>query len=261
MSKEYIFITGGASGMGNSTVRLFIEKGGFVGCYDINKNNLNALEEEINSENLICRELDVSNKDMFEKAVKEFSNISNNRLDILFNNAGIAEGGFFEVQPYENHLSVVNINLFGVINGIYSAIDLLKNTDNSLCLNTSSSTGIIGLPMTSVYSASKHAVKGLTESLSAEFKRFGIKVADILPGVIDTPLISQDIRSKLPSDGMWRLIPADDIAKTVYRAYEEDKIHWYVPEDLEDLEKLVVEDPVKARDEVISTGPMKMPIE
>ena len=60
---------------------------------------------------------------------------------------------------------------------------------------------------------------------------------------------------------MWRLIPAEDIAKAVYRAYIEDKIHWYVPEDLEDLEKLVVEDPVKARDEVINTGPMKMPIE
>ena len=196
---------------------------------------------------------------MFEKAIIEFSKISNNKLDILFNNAGIAEGGFFEDQPYENHLRVININLFGVINGIYSAIELLKNTENSLCLNTSSSTGIIGLPMTSVYSASKHAVKGLTESLSAEFKRFGIKVSDILPGVIDTPLISKDIRSTLPADGMWRLIPAEEIAKTVYRAYEEDKIHWYVPEDLEDLEKLVVEDPVKARDEVIKTGPMKIP--
>ena len=46
MSKKYIFITGGASGMGKSTVQLFIDKGWFVGCYDINKNNLNALEEE-----------------------------------------------------------------------------------------------------------------------------------------------------------------------------------------------------------------------
>ena len=261
MSKKFMFITGGASGMGKATVKLFIDKGWFVGCYDINKDNLIALEEEIKSESLICRELDVANKVMFEKAIIEFSKISNNKLDILFNNAGIAEGGFFEDQPYENHLRVININLFGVINGIYSAIELLKNTENSLCLNTSSSTGIIGLPMTSVYSASKHAVKGLTESLSAEFKRFGIKVSDILPGVIDTPLISKDIRSTLPADGMWRLIPTEEIAKTVYRAYEEDKIHWYVPEDLEDLEKLVVEDPVKARDEVISTGPMKIPLD
>ena len=55
MSKKYIFITGGASGMGKSTVQLFIDKGWFVGCYDINKKNLNALEEEINSENLMFK--------------------------------------------------------------------------------------------------------------------------------------------------------------------------------------------------------------
>ena len=58
---------------------------------------------------------------------------------------------------------------------------------------------------------------------------------------------------------MWRLIPSEDVAKTVYQAYLEEKIHWYVPEELEDLEKLVVENPVKARDEVISSGPMKIP--
>ena len=156
-------------------------------------------------------------------------------------------------------MDIININIVGVINGIYSAVDLLKNTKNSLCLNTSSSTGIIGLPMTSVYSASKHAVKGLTESLSAEFRRYGIKVSDILPGVIDTPLINENIRASLPNDGMWRLIPSEDVAKTVYQAYLEEKIHWYVPEELEDLEKLVVENPVKARDEVISSGPMKIP--
>ena len=56
-------------------------------------------------------------------------------------------------------------------------------------------------------------------------------------------------------------ISSEEIAKTVLRAYQENRIHWYVPEDLEDLEMLVVKDPIKARDEVIKTGPMKMPIE
>ena len=253
---------GEIAGTGQAAAILMAREGAKILLSDIDINNaeetLSVIKKEGGEGKIFIGDV-TSEKDcesMINEAVKEFG-----KLDILFNNAGIAEGGFFEDQPYENHLRVVNINLFGVINGIYSAIDLLKNTDNSLCLNTSSSTGIIGLPMTSVYSASKHAVKGLTESLSAEFKRFGVKVSDILPGVIDTPIISQDIRSTLPSDGMWRLIPAEDIAKTVYRAYEDDKIHWYVPEDLEDLEKLVVEDPIKARDEVISTGPMKMPIE
>ena len=259
MSDKFMFITGGASGMGKATVKFFIDKGWSVGCYDINEENLEILSKEINSKNLISKKLDVTNKNDFEQCIKEFSQFSNGKLDILFNNAGIAEGGFFEDQSYENHLKVININFVGVINGIYSSVELLKNTPNSLCLSTSSSTGVIGLPMTSVYSASKHAVKGLTESLSAEFSRFGTRVSDILPGVIDTPLIGEEIRVNLPNEGMWRLISSEEIAKTVLRAYEENRIHWYVPEDLEDLEMLVVKDPIKARDEVIKTGPMKMP--
>ena len=115
--------------------------------------------------------------------------------------------------------------------------------------------------MTSVYSSTKHAVKGLTESLSAEFKRFDTRVSDILPGVIDTPIIGEEIRKTLPTEGIWRLISSEEIAKTVLLAYEENRIHWYVPEDLEDLEYLVVKDPITARDDVISTGPMKMPTE
>ena len=259
MSDKFMFITGGASGMGKATVKFFIYKGWSVWFYDINEENLEILSKEIKSTNLICKKLDVTNKTDFEQCIKEFSQFSNGKLDILFNNAGIAEGGFFEDQSYENHLKVININFIGVINGIYSSVELLKSTPNSLCLSTSSSTGVIGLPMTSVYSASKHAVKVLTESLSAEFSRFGTRVSDILPGVIDTPLIGEEIRVNLPSEGMWRLISSEEIAKTVLRAYEENRIHWYVPEDLEDLEMLVVKDPIKARDEVIKTGPMKMP--
>ena len=255
-----VIVTGASSGIGEATAKEFLLQGAKVILVARSESKMYDSFKDFNQDSFSIYPFDLTNLDDIDSFVKMLIE-KEGPIDILFNNAGIAEGGFFEDQPYENHLRVININLFGVINGIYSAIELLKNTENSLCLNTSSSTGIIGLPMTSVYSASKHAVKGLTESLSAEFKRFGIKVSDILPGVIDTPLISKDIRSTLPADGMWRLIPAEEIAKTVYRAYEEDKIHWYVPEDLEDLEKLVVEDPVKARDEVISTGPMKIPLD
>ena len=261
MDKKSIFITGAASGMGKETVKLFKKEGWFVGCYDINEENLEKLSDELGNNEIVYKNLNVTNKGDFEECVENFSSFTDGKMDILFNNAGIAEGGFFEDQPYESHLKVININFIGVINGIYSAIQLLKNTPNSLCLNTSSSTAVIGLPMTSVYSASKHAVKGLTESLSAEFLRFDTRVSDILPGVIDTPLIGEDIRVNLPKEGMWRLIPAEEIAKTALRAYHENRLHWYVPEDLEDLEMSVVKDPIKTRDDLINTGPMKMPTE
>ena len=254
--KKSIFITGAAGGMGISTARLFKKNGWFVGCYDINESNLDELKSELGNEDIVYEQLDVTNKSQFEECLSNFSKNTNDTLDILFNNAGITEGGFFDEIPYENHIKIININVIGVINGIYSAASLLKNTENSLCISTSSSSGIMGMEMIATYSATKHAIKGLTESLSAEFSRFDTRVSDILPGVIDTPMISKEIRDHLPESGMWRLISSDEIAETVWASYHSNDIHWYVPKELEDLEKVVANDPIKARDNLKNSGPL-----
>ena len=254
--KKSIFITGAAGGMGSSTARLFKKNGWFVGCYDINKSCLDELKNELGNEDIVYEQLDITNKSQFEECLINFSKNTNDTLDILFNNAGITEGGFFDEIPYENHIKIININVIGVINGIYSAASLLKNTENSLCISTSSSSGIMGMEMIATYSATKHAIKGLTESLSAEFSRFDTRVSDILPGVIDTPMISKEIRDHLPESGMWRLISSDEIAETVWASYHSNDIHWYVPKELEDLEKVVANDPIKARDNLKNSGPL-----
>ena len=254
--KKSIFITGAAGGMGSSTARLFKKNGWFVGCYDINESSLDELKSELGNEDIVYEQLDVTKKSQFEECLSNFSKNTNDTLDILFNNAGITEGGFFDEIPYENHIKIININVIGVINGIYSAASLLKNTENSLCISTSSSSGIMGMEMIATYSATKHAIKGLTESLSAEFSRFDTRVSDILPGVIDTPMISKEIRDHLPESGMWRLISSDEIAETVWASYHSNDIHWYVPKELEDLEKVVANDPIKARDKLKNSGPL-----
>ena len=254
--KKSIFITGAAGGRGSSTARLFKKNGWFVGCYDINESSLDELKSELGNEDIVYEQLDVTKKSQFEECLSNFSKNTNDTLDILFNNAGITEGGFFDEIPYENHIKIININVIGVINGIYSAASLLKNTENSLCISTSSSSGIMGMEMIATYSATKHAIKGLTESLSAEFSRFDTRVSDILPGVIDTPMISKEIRDHLPESGMWRLISSDEIAETVWASYHSNDIHWYVPKELEDLEKVVANDPIKARDNLKNSGPL-----
>ena len=139
--KKSIFITGAAGGMGSSTARLFKKNGWFVGCYDINESSLDELKSELGNEDIVYEQLDVTKKSQFEECLSNFSKNTNDTLDILFNNAGITEGGFFDEIPYENHIKIININVIGVINGIYSAASLLKNTKNSLCISTSSSSG------------------------------------------------------------------------------------------------------------------------
>lgn len=92
-------------------------------------------------------------------------------------------------------------------------------------------------------------MRGLTEALSIELKRYGVRAADLLPGLIDTPLLSDGMRAMAPSEGMWRLVPPREVAETVWSAYHEDKLHWYIPEDLRAFHAQVVREPEVVREE------------
>jgi NAD(P)-dependent dehydrogenase (short-subunit alcohol dehydrogenase family) len=133
--------------------------------------------------------------------------------------------------------------------GIRAAVPLLRATPGSLCVVNSSSSAIFGTAGIAVYSATKHAVRGLTEALSIELKRFGVRAADLLPGLIDTPLLSDQVRAMAPPEGMWRLIPPTVVAETVWQAYHSDKLHWYIPEELRDFHAQVVSQPEQVREE------------
>ncbi len=259
--RKSIFITGAASGMGRETARLFHEKGWFVGACDQNAEGLKTLEAELGAANCVIRKLDVTDKKDYEKALAEFGAATAGRMDILFNNAGIGAGGFFDEQPFEDVLKVVNINFVGVLNGIHSAIGLLKATPGSLCFTTSSSSATYGMPGIAVYSATKHAVKGLTEALSIEFRRHGVRAADVLPGLIDTPILPLEAVKNAPKDGMFRAIPPMEVAKVVWEAYGSDKLHWYVPPELAELDKAAGNMPETVREQIATTGPIAKAIE
>ena len=250
--RKSIFITGAASGMGRETAKLFAGKGWFVGAADVNLEGLKTLEQEIGGDNCLARRLDVTDKADFDAAIAAFAAETDGKLDILFSNAGIGESGWFEDIPFEAALRVVQVNLVGVIASLYSALPLLKATPNSLAFITSSSSATYGMPRIAVYSATKHAVKGLTEALSIEFARHGVRVADTLPGLIDTAILrttpnrsgdrnkpsEDEFYAMAPKKGMFRLTPARAIAETVWRAYGSDKLHWYVPEEIAWIDRI-----------------------
>jgi NAD(P)-dependent dehydrogenase (short-subunit alcohol dehydrogenase family) len=250
--RKSIFITGAASGIGRATATLFAEKGWFVGAFDMNAEGLATLTQEIGGDNCITGVLDVTRKDNFEAAIAAFGVETGGTMDILYNNAGIGESGFFEDVPYEAALRVVQVNFVGVLNGIYSALPLLKATKNSLCFTTSSSSATYGMPRLAVYSATKHAVKGLTEALSVEFARHGIRVADTLPGLIDTAILrntpnrtdgrkadeTETMLANAPKKGPFRLMPPSAVAEAVWAAYGSDKLHWYVPPEIAWIDRI-----------------------
>lgn len=261
--RRAILITGGASGMGLATARLFGRQGWFVGALDLSAPGLTKLGNELPPDRLFTARLDVRDRDAFGRVVADFARASGNRCDVLFNNAGIGRSGFFDETPFEEHLAVIQVNLVGVLNGIYSVLPLLKRAPNSLCFTTSSSSATFGMPGIAVYSATKHAVKGLTEALSVEFARFGVRAACVLPGLIDTPILDGpvfgtmadnrpaggDIRTVAPRDGMWRLTSPDEVAQCVWHAYHEgNRIHYYVPPEIGEIDRAKGESAERARD-------------
>lgn len=252
--RQSIFITGAASGMGRETAKLFAAKGWFIGGYDVNEVGLASLEQELGPEHCVVRRLDVTDRDDYRAALAEFAAATEGKLDLLYNNAGIGRGGPFADQPFEDVIAVVQVNLMGVLIGIHEAIGLLKATPNSMCFTTSSSSATFGMANIAVYSATKHAVKGLSEALSVEFAAYGVRVADVLPGVIDTPILPPGVAAMAPKEGMFRAIPPVEIAKVVWEAYHAKQLHWYVPPELIELDKAATLTPEGVRDQMIANG-------
>ena len=245
-----ILVTGAASGIGRETALLFAERGWRVGGFDLDTAGLERLGKDLAPHSGVTGHLDVTDAAAFQAAVGGFAEAAGGRLDLLHNNAGIAESGWFEDVPLEAALRVIQVNLVGVVNGVYAALPWLRRTPGSLCFNTSSSSAVFGAPRLAVYAATKFAVKGLSEALSVEFERHGVRVADVLPGLIDTPLLDATpnhsgpaeegilARAKLTTQGPFRLITPREIAECVWSAYHDEtgRLHWYVPEEIADLE-------------------------
>lgn len=260
--KKAIFITGGGGGMGLATGKHFAARGWRVGLFDVDQSLLDEAATQFESGSVITRKLDVTNETDFAPAIEQFAEFSGGRMDVMFNNAGIAPGGWFDEMPLDTIRSIIEINVMGVIYGTRAALPLLRETEGSLCISTSSSCATYGHAMRAVYTASKFAVKGLTEALSLEFERFGVRTADVLPGCIDTPMLRREtargagrpfeesMLDGLPQEGAYRLMPVSAIAEAVWSAYENSsQIHFYVPEEVGDIDRIKGADLNAAREE------------
>ena len=249
--------------MGLATGKKFAKAGWFVGLVDVDDNGLEQAQEHFDPTHSFFAHLDVTDEPAYNAVMNDFASVSGGKLDVLFNNAGIAPGGWFEEMSSEQVRQIIDINVMGVIHGVRAALPLLRETNNSLCISTSSSVATHGHAMRAVYSASKFAVKGLTEALGLEFERFGVRTADVLPGCIDTPMLraalatrndgvfKEELFDTLPQTGAYRLVPVSAIADAVWNAYHSDpaQTHWYVPEEVGDIDRLVGTDFAAARAE------------
>ncbi len=262
--------------MGREGAKLFYAKGWRVGAVDRNEDGLATLRGELSDDRLWTRAVDVTDKAALEGALADFcAGNSGGGLDMMWNNAGIGESGWFEDVPYEAAMRVVEVNFKAVLTGAYAALPYLKKIPGSLMFSTSSSAGTYGMPRIAVYSSTKHAVKGLTEALSVEWHRHGVRVADVLPGLIDTAILTtttnhsddgdpamsgEELRASAPKKGMMRLMPASSVAEAAWQAYHNPKrLHWYVPKSIRMIDLLKGLSPELVRGRIVKALPALMP--
>ncbi|MDP9085678.1 MAG: SDR family oxidoreductase [Pseudomonadota bacterium] len=233
-SEQAIFITGGGSGIGRAVAQLFAARGWRVGLADVNAVGLAETTALLPAGPSSSYEMDVRDRAAWVASLDAFTATSGGRLDVLFNNAGIGSGGPLAETDFAEIDRVVAINLVGALNGARIGYAYLAKTPGSCLLNTASASAIYGSAGLAPYSATKFGVRAMTEALDGEWSAAGIKVRDIVPGFIDTPLLqrpvegsNRSIRETVTSAGL-ELTSAEDVALAAWAAVHGDKIHTYV---------------------------------
>ena len=233
--RKAIFITGGGSGIGRAVAQRFAREGWLVGLADVNEAGLAETAALLPDGASWTHRLDVRDRAAWDEALAAFGQASGGRLDVLFNNAGVAHGGPFAASPQAEIDQLIDVNFRGVVNGAQAAYPLLKATPGSCLLNTASAAGIYGAAGLAVYSATKFAVRGLTEALDIEWAGDDIRVRDLMPGFIDTPLLTppahagtnQSMRESVVEAGM-EFTPVEVVADTAWTAVTSPKLHHLV---------------------------------
>ncbi|PCD04816.1 short-chain dehydrogenase [Sphingomonas spermidinifaciens] len=232
MAGKRLFVTGGASGIGRAVAHLFAARGFTVGLADINEAGLAAVAAELPAGQASTHVLDVRDREQWDRALADFAGAGG--IDVLFNNAGIAVGGpFAATDPVELDRCIA-INFIGVVNGAHAGFAYLRRKPGSCLLNTASAAGIYGSAGLAVYSATKFAVRGLTEALDGEWRREGVKVRSLMPSFIDTPLLdagvagsNENARERVRAAGL-EFTPVEKVAEAAWRAVHGDAVHTVV---------------------------------
>lgn len=212
---QSIFISGAAQGIGAAIAELFYRNNYKVGIYDINLQLAEDLVRQLGP-NAKSGLLDVSNYQNWQNALKEFHDWAG-EINILVNNAGILYSGAFEQTNIEAHHRTIQVNVNGVLNGCHAALPYLKNASFARVINLSSASAIYGQADLVSYSASKFAVRGMTEGLDIEWQKYGIRVLDIMPLFVKTAMVKDMDAGTIHNMGV-NLSPqnvADQIYKTV----------------------------------------------
>ncbi|CAN5359609.1 SDR family oxidoreductase [soil metagenome] len=217
-------ITGGASGIGLATVKKFVHEGARVLVADIDLTRAQSVVVDLESQGfegaVAAARVDVSRFDEVEAVVARAVEVFG-KVDVIFNNAGIAGGKpLLDHDPAVDYEPMIRIDQHGVYYGILAAGRQFRDQGTGgVIINTSSIYGEQAAELSFTYSAAKAAVLSFTRSAAYELAEFGIRVVAITPGRVGTPIINQfseELRATFASEQLRnKMTEPEEIANVV----------------------------------------------
>ncbi len=221
---QVALVTGANAGIGFAAAKAFAQAGAAVVLVDINERTLQIATEELTNAGHTATRFTCDVADEAQvAAMVDFTVSKFGRLDMAFNNAGIAgHAGPLTDESAEAFDTVMSINLRGVWTCMKHELKQMEAQGSGAIVNCSSLGGLVGLPGRATYHGTKHGVLGLTRSAGVEYASRGIRVNAVCPGVIDTPMLQllvdktpEAINEVVRDQPIARLGRPDEIASAV----------------------------------------------
>lgn len=233
-------ITGAGGGIGGALAADLAGRGCHLALVDVNAESVAKTANALAGSSVKVSQhvVDVTDAAQMEQLPGEVL-AAHGAVNLLINNAGITLQKSFETHSLADWERVIGINLWGVLYGCHFFLDALRAADEAHIVNLSSMSGFLGMPGQSSYCATKAAVKGLSESLWAEFAVYGIGVTSVHPGAIRTEMIqatiaeSDDIAAAQRNYDLAHKIgtDADRAAQIILEAVEKKKLRVRIGRD------------------------------
>ncbi len=255
------FITGGASGMGLGMARAFAAAGMKVMIGDIEAGPAQAAVDELTAKgyDAACVKVDVTKLEDMHAAAKQTVERFG-KVHVLCNNAGVGCGGRSETAKMRNWHWVVDVNLWGVVHGLQAFVPLiLAHGEEGHVVSTASVAGLISIPGTGPYNATKYAVVGIMETMMAEQRGTSLGVSVLCPGLVATNLGTSARNRQDQYGGAAKPNPKDAIAGSLSDGLDPDIVGRQVLEAIQDNQPYIFTNPalgaqIEARFKRIQAG-------
>jgi NAD(P)-dependent dehydrogenase (short-subunit alcohol dehydrogenase family) len=222
LANTTVAVTGGAHGIGRAIAERFANAGARVAIGDLDAEAAHAAATAIGA-GAIGAALDVTDEEGFA-AFLDATEHRHGPLEVMINNAGIDWIGPFHQEPDEISRREIEVNLIGTVIGSRLAVQRMLPRQHGHLVNIASGVGRVPLPGSSVYSATKHGIVGLTESLRLEYQSSGIRFTLVEPAQVETAMIDGQPRPR-----MLPVVTPDDVARAVLQAVRNNKFEIWVP--------------------------------